>query len=1261
MSSRPPPSSGSRWCSEEDYYLARLATHLGLLEPAAIEAGLTAQAESFRSGRPIGLGDALVQAGLLDPAVHLNLIHELMRSRHVCPGCGSAVYAAPGPTAREHPCPRCGAAVPVPPAASVTASGFAQREEAIQLSGTFRLGKDVLAQRGAGPTLFGAYVLERELARGGMGAVYRVRHAESGQAMALKVMLAGSRATEKQLHRFRREARAQFELDHPNIVKIHDVGEHQGVLYYAMELVEGKSLDDFRSFELPERLKILAKVCRAIHHAHTHGYIHRDLKPANILIDSAGRPRVTDFGLAKNIDGTTQLTQEGAVMGTPFYMAPEQATGNVEAMGPHTDVFALGVLLYQLVTGELPFEANTAIELYRRILEEHPRPFVAHGVLEPQLERVAFKALEKAPELRYASALELAEDIERCLRGEDPQASAVSTVRRVAIAAEKHRRSLGFVLGTIVLGLAVLVGAALVFRTVRRHFREAKQAAALRAKAAEVAARLERAVTDSHTLSLPEAARGLDEAIAAARGLLAGPAGASEDAARLHALRRGALVRRAELALSEGSGRAAREAMRLVGEARDGATPSEQPRLLALQVRACWRLGRSEEAERYLAALREAPGDGEALALLEARDALRRGDYADARRRLGELRAGEAELLRARALWAEGERVAAQRVIERALPTARKPGRLLLRWGEALLAAQEVDAAAEACRQALLRDPSDEEIARRLASLRFLQGRPLAAAAELAWARERCPDSHVLRALLARARWLAGESVRGEAEALRGLPEADVLLADLADAAGEEEPYAALDGAGPELAVLHARWRADRGAEPPPDPDRFAALFEDVPRDRPPSPRLARALRAFGWVLRARGDASAARRAAAEALRGLPGDLDAHYLLARLDPQRSGALEAAFVAEADQLEGALGRGLFLARSARLLGRKDLALRAQALLRARLAGQPSLVPVRAGLVRLAGLTGASPPDPGEPPLLDWARLLPPQKPRKPFTPELRRAIAAVRRKHPGGSDAVRLERARAVLKVYPWDVTARDQFAAAVNRSQGRTPQNRLLYLRAFELTPGAAYSFVFDFMTDWVQDTRFGAVKYPRDETKILLAEDAEAPLHQVPWILDHYLGLTFGEFKGVEYSQDASPREVVRRIDRLLRLAPGLSGFLYPRAHLVALAGGPREQVERDLSLVDDLARSVPDPAFAPRPYEDWLYRLWIYAPDRLEESFAQLEKLRTWRDARGRTFVDLWGKKQFQRWQEWVRGALHLAEFRSDPRWEGFLAAFR
>ncbi len=322
------------------------------------------------------------------------------------------------------PCPRCGGSR----GPEVLFAGLCPR---CLLADT--LSPPALPEAPAG-TRFGEYELLERLARGGMGVVYRARKRGLERVVALKMVHGGRFADDRELERFRIEAVAASTLEHPNIVPIYEVGEHDDSPFFTMRLMEGGTLaakvssfagDPRRSAEL------VAKLARAVRHGHRRGILHCDLKPANVLLDEAGVPSITDFGTARRIDHSTGLTRTGTAEGTPAYMSPEQARGEARALTTATDVYALGAMLYELLTGRLPFKANTLQGLLELVRSAEPaRPRTLTPGIDKDLETICLKCLEKATERRYQSAAALADDLERSLRGEAIAARPIGPLER---------------------------------------------------------------------------------------------------------------------------------------------------------------------------------------------------------------------------------------------------------------------------------------------------------------------------------------------------------------------------------------------------------------------------------------------------------------------------------------------------------------------------------------------------------------------------------------------------------------------------------------------------------------------------------------------------------------------------------------------------------------------------------------------------------------------------------------------------------------
>jgi serine/threonine-protein kinase len=299
------------------------------------------------------------------------------------------------------------------------------------------------------PRTFGDYDLLGELGRGAMGVVYKAHQRSLDRLVAVKMLLRGDLASESDLARFRGEAEAAARLKHPNVVSVYEVGAGEGQAYFSMQYVEGTNLARLvASGPLAPRdaARYLAPVCRAIHHAHQCGILHRDLKPSNVLIDADGVPHVSDFGLAKRLpsfqglDSGHGLTQTGAIVGTPSYMPPEQAAGSRGVLSPASDIYSLGAILYELLTGRPPFQAATHLDTLMLVLEQEPvPPHLLNRKVDRNLEMICLKCLQKPADLRYETAAQLADDLEAFLNGEPISAQSSGLAYKVSrLLSETH-------------------------------------------------------------------------------------------------------------------------------------------------------------------------------------------------------------------------------------------------------------------------------------------------------------------------------------------------------------------------------------------------------------------------------------------------------------------------------------------------------------------------------------------------------------------------------------------------------------------------------------------------------------------------------------------------------------------------------------------------------------------------------------------------------------------------------------------------------
>jgi serine/threonine-protein kinase len=370
------------------------------------------------------------------------------------------------------------------------------------------------------PRSFGGYTILAALGQGGMGVVWKARQKRPDRLVALKMFRVCDLASTSDVQRFRNEAEVIAQLDHPHILPVYDVGEYEGVHYFSMKLVEGGSLaahlDSYRA-DPREAARMVATIARAVYYAHQRGILHRDLKPSNILLDGDRQPHVSDFGLAKRVESDDSLTQTGAIVGTPSYMAPEQTSGRKGAVTTATDVYGLGAVLYALLTGRPPFRGETVLETLEQVRDREPEPpGKSNPRMDRELEAICLKCLNKDPGRRYASAEALAEDLERWLRGEPVAARPAGWAERLARWMRRHRLAVG---AAVCLLLALTAVAGSIGWVARDR-------AARRAEAEHRRAEAERVVTAAWEESLSwQEQRRSPEALSAARraeGLLFG-------------------------------------------------------------------------------------------------------------------------------------------------------------------------------------------------------------------------------------------------------------------------------------------------------------------------------------------------------------------------------------------------------------------------------------------------------------------------------------------------------------------------------------------------------------------------------------------------------------------------------------------------------------------------------------------------------------------------------------------------------------------
>ncbi len=439
---------------QSDAIFAKFVLKARMVTDEDLNACVGYQSRLRSEGKHISLGQALIKKRLLKASQFLQIRKRLETQTFLCGSCQAPFSWRDVEGRSDARCSSCNNLL--------SAGGFDGSAKEVTSEGRPRVTLPAKKEKSKGAR-FGQYEILELIGQGGMGLVYKARQLDLNRIVAIKMLKEGEGASPEQVERFKREAQSAAKLQHPNIIGIHEVGVESGYHYFTMDYVEGDTLQDCFNrgevFQEDKLLRLSDPIARALHYAHTKGVVHRDVKPANIILDSEGNPKITDFGLAK-IETDSNLTKSGVAIGTPLYMSPEQARGDLKAIDNRSDLFSLGIIMYQMSTGRLPFIGDSHIEIYNQIIyEESTPPRRLNTKLSRDAEIIILKALEKLPRNRYQNCGELAEDIARIRVGEAIRAKPLGLVEKFMRTTLRHRSFLG----GVVIGLVLLVVVLILF------------------------------------------------------------------------------------------------------------------------------------------------------------------------------------------------------------------------------------------------------------------------------------------------------------------------------------------------------------------------------------------------------------------------------------------------------------------------------------------------------------------------------------------------------------------------------------------------------------------------------------------------------------------------------------------------------------------------------------------------------------------------------------------------------------------------------